>query len=70
MFLLAESEDSQKFLRTAAETNPVAAKFYALMNRGQLPKFSDFEKYFAPSGSFAYDEPAGIHFTSFTLKAD
>ena len=24
----------------------------------------------SPSGTFAYDEPAGIHFGSFTLRAD
>ena len=28
----------------------------------------EFEKYFAPSGTFAYDEPSGIHLGSFTLR--
>jgi hypothetical protein len=29
----------------------------------------EFEKYFAPSGSFGYDEPSGMHLGSFTLRA-
>ena len=41
-----------------------------MLEQNQLPDFEKFEKYFAPSGTFAYDEPAGIHFGSFTLRAD
>ena len=31
-------------------------------------KTKEFEKYFAPSGSFGYDEPTGMHLGSFTLR--
>lgn len=67
---LSQSPDTKKFLRQAAERNPAAAKFVALLERNQLPPFEEFEKYFAPSGTFAYDEPSGMHMGSFTLKAD
>ncbi len=70
MYDLAQAPDTKKFLRKAGENNPVAAKFVALLERNELPPFEEFEKYFAPSGTFAYDEPSGIHLGSFTLKAD
>ncbi len=70
MYQMAESEDSRAFLKSAAENNPFAAKFYELLKRNELPPFEQFEKYFAPGGSFGYDEPTGIHLGSFTLKAD
>lgn len=70
LYQVAESEDSKNFLRAAAERNPFAAKFDSLLRRNQLPPFEQFEKYFAPGGGFAYDEPNGIHIGSFTLKAD
>lgn len=70
MYQMAESEDSRAFLKSAAEKNPFAAKFYELLQRNQLPPFEQFEKYFAPGGSFGYDEPTGIHFGAFTLNAD
>lgn len=70
MYDLAQSPDAKKFLRRAGENNPVAAKIVALMERNELPPFKEFEQYFAPSGSFAYDEPSGMHLGSFTLRAD
>jgi hypothetical protein len=70
MYDLAQSPDTKKFLRKAGENNPVAAKFVALLERNELPPFEEFEKYFAPSGTFAYDEPSGMHLGSFTLRAD
>ncbi len=70
LYQLADSDDSKSFLRVAGEKNPVAAKFAELLRRNELPPFEEFEKYFAPSGSFGYDEASGIHIGSFTLKAD
>jgi hypothetical protein len=70
MYDLSQSDDSKRFLRTAGENNPVAKKIADLLQRNELPPFEDFEKYFAPSGTFAYDEPSGIHMGSFTLKGD
>ncbi len=67
---LAKADNSRTFLRRAGENNVVARKMADLMGRHQLPPYSEFEKYFAPSGTFGYDEPTGIHFGSFTLKAD
>jgi hypothetical protein len=70
MYDLAQSEDTSRFLRTAGENNPVAGKISAMLERNELPPFEEFKKYFAPSGTFAYDEPSGMHMGSFTLKAD
>ena len=41
-----------------------------LLEKNELPDFKEFEKYFAPTGSFAYDEPGGMHLGWFTLRAD
>jgi len=65
---LAKSPGTKSMLR---QTNaPFASQILSMLERNQLPDFKEFEKYFAPSGTFAYDEPAGIHFGSFTLRAD
>ncbi len=69
MYDLAQADGSRQFLRRAGENNVVARQMADLVGRHELPPFADFEKYFAPSGSFAYDEPTGIHFGSFTLRA-
>jgi hypothetical protein len=65
---LAKSDQTRSFLQTRGEANPVARGVADLMKRNQLPPFEEFEKYFAPSGGFAYDEPSGIHFGRYTLK--
>lgn len=70
LYDLIQSEETRGFVRAQSEKNPVAAKFLALLQRNELPDFEELEKYFAPSGTFAYDEPSGIHLGSFTLRAD
>lgn len=67
---LIRSEDTRRFVAQRAEDNPVFAKLLALLKRNELPDFEKLEKYFAPSGSYAYDEPAGIHFGSITLLSE
>jgi hypothetical protein len=69
MYEMAKSDDTRRFLRTAGENNVVARKFYELLRRNELPPYERFEKYFAPGGMFGYDEPNGIHFGTFTLRA-
>jgi hypothetical protein len=67
---LAKSPETKGMLRQASTNAPFAGKVVSMLERNQLPDFKEFEKYFAPSGTFAYDEPAGIHFGSFTLRAE
>ena len=67
---MSKSDESRKFLRQTGEKNIVAKKMFELLERNELPPYDEFEKYFAPSGSFAYDEPTGMHLGSFTLRAD
>jgi hypothetical protein len=69
VYELAKSDQTRSFLQTRGEANPVARSVSEMMKRNQLPPFEEFEKYFAPSGGFAYDEPSGIHFGRYTLKA-
>ncbi|TWU48707.1 hypothetical protein Poly51_46090 [Rubripirellula tenax] len=66
---LAKAPDTRRFLQKQGEKNPMAAKLASLLQKNELPPFEKFEKYFAPSGTFAYDEPSGMHLGSFTLKA-
>lgn len=67
---LAGADTTKQFLRKRAEKDGRAQKAIDLLSRNELPPFEEFEKYFAPSGSFGYDEPGGVHFGSFTLRAD
>jgi hypothetical protein len=67
---LAKDENSRNTLRRVGENNVVARQFSELMDQNDLPAFAEFEKYFAPTGFFGYDEPDGIHFGFFTLRAD
>lgn len=67
---LAKDENSRNLIRQAGENNLVARKFSELLDQNELPPFSEFEKYFAPTGFFGYDEADGIHFGFFTLRAD
>ncbi|MDG2222835.1 MAG: DUF3352 domain-containing protein [Rubripirellula sp.] len=70
MYELVKSPETQRFVRQAGQNNPVAAKVSAMLENNQLPPFEELKKYFAPSGTFAYDEPSGMHLGSFTLRAD
>ncbi len=70
MYELVKSPETRQFVRTAGQNNPVANKISTMLERNQLPPFEEMEKYFAPSGTFAYDEPSGMHLGSFTLRAD
>jgi hypothetical protein len=70
MYELVKSKETRGFVRQRGQDNPVLGKISAMLDRNELPPFEDFKKYFAPSGTFAYDEPTGMHLGSFTLKAD
>ena len=70
MLEMIKSDDTRRFLVKQGENNIVARKFADLFQKNQLPEYEDIEKYFAPSGSFAYDEATGLHMGSFTLRSD
>ncbi|TWU51881.1 DUF3352 domain-containing protein [Rubripirellula reticaptiva] len=70
LYGLAQSPDTRKFLKKQGEKNPLATKVVGMLERNELPPFEKFEKFFAPSGTFAYDEASGMHLGSFTLKAE
>ena len=66
VYELAKSDQTRSTLQN--RNDGVSRVLSELLRRNELPPFDEFKKYFAPSGSFAYDEPGGIHFGRFTLK--
>ncbi len=69
-YQIAASDGTKQFIRQRAEDDPNAGRFAEVLERNDFPAFEEFEQYFAPSGTFAYDQPDGIHFGTFTLRAD
>jgi hypothetical protein len=65
---LAKDPKNREFMKSAAETNPQVGLLLSTLEKHDLPAFSAFSKYFAPSGSFAYDDPTGLHYAIFTLR--
>jgi len=70
VYELAKSPQIKDFVRSRGEQSPVAKRIAELIEQNDLPPFDEFKKYFAPSGAFGYDEPTGIHFGRYTLKAE
>lgn len=70
LYELARSDQTKSFLQSRGENNPQLRPFSDMLRRNELPPFDEFKKYFAPSGGFAYDEPSGIHFGSYTLRPE
>ena len=68
VYELAKSPQTHQFLQSAGERNQVARMVAEALQRNELPPYDHFSKYFAPSGAFAYDEPTGIHYASFSLR--
>ncbi|XZE55573.1 hypothetical protein SH139x_001588 [Planctomycetaceae bacterium SH139] len=68
IYELARDPKNQAFLKQQGENNPVVKMFSDTLEKHELPAFSAFSKYFAPSGGFAYDDPTGIHYSIFTLR--
>jgi hypothetical protein len=67
LYELVQSPDTRRFIQRGGD-NPMIKRILDLLARNELPPFEEFEKYFAPSGSFGYDEPTGMHLGSFTLR--
>jgi hypothetical protein len=68
LYELIQNPENRQFLTRTGESNPMVKMLSDALEKNQLPAFSAFSKYFAPSGSFAYDDPTGIHYSTFTLK--
>ncbi len=65
---MAAAPEMKASLARQAENNPGMARLSEIMNKHDLPPFDVLSKYFAPGGSFAYDSPTGIHYTTFNLR--
>jgi len=68
IYELVRDPRNREFLRGPAENNPFVKMLLEALEKNELPAFSAFSKYFAPSGGFAYDDPTGVHYATFTLK--
>ena len=69
VYELIQSEGVGGFLAGRSKDSARWSRVSDLMGRHELPAFDQFRQYFAPSGWFAYDEPGGLHITTFTLRA-
>jgi hypothetical protein len=67
-FEMAKDPGNREILRNAGENNRFAKLLLDVLEKNELPAFSAFSKYFAPSGGFAYDDPTGLHYATFNLK--
>ena len=56
----ANDEDAGPFRKRLAE----------LAVKHELPPFETLRKYFAPQGSYLYDEPGGVHWAAYTLNGE
>ena len=70
LYELAKSPQIREIAKSRGAENAVVKRLVELMEKDELPPFDEFKKYFAPSGSFAYDEATGMHLGRFTLKAE
>ena len=69
-YQIASADSTKSWVRGQGENDANAKRFGDFLTRNDFPPFEEFEKYFAPSGTFAYNLPDGIHFGAFTLRAD
>ena len=65
---LLRDPNTKRFVRGAAEGNPVVSAVADLLEKNELPPFSEMKKYFAPTGIFGYNDPSGIHFGMYSLR--
>lgn len=65
---LLRDPNTKRFVRGAAEGNPVLGAVANLLDENELPPFSEMKKYFAPTGIFGYNDPSGIHFGMYSLR--
>lgn len=71
MLDMADSDDTKNALdELEDEDNKYLRRFKRGLANNPVPKFSDVEKYFAPSGGFITSDETGYHFLFFNLKAN
>jgi hypothetical protein len=68
LYDMAASPTFADSLMRRGERRPTAKKFADLLQRQKMPSFDDLRQYFNVSGSFAYDEPGGLHFGTMNLR--
>jgi hypothetical protein len=68
IYEMARAPENRQLMRRIAENNQTVKMFSDALDKNELPAFSAFSKYFAPSGGYAYDDPTGLHYVSFTLR--
>ena len=69
LYDLVRSDEIRRFLKKQGENNPTVLKLHEFLSRSDLTQFKRFREFFAPSGTFGYNESTGIHFGSFTLRS-
>ena len=70
MLELANTDQTQVFLNSAAEDNKYISGLKQRLDDNPLPEFEQIEKYISQSGGFMSDDDTGLHMLFFTLKSD
>lgn len=70
LFELAGSEQTQSFLSSQIEDNPVLSGIQSRFAENPLPDFEEMKGYFRPTGGFVVSDDTGYHFLAFSMKAE
>jgi hypothetical protein len=70
LFELAGSEQTQSFLSSQIDDNPVLSGIQSRFAENPLPDFDEMKGYFRPGGGFAVSDDTGYHFLLFSMKSE
>ena len=70
LFELAGSEQTQSFLSSQIDDNPVLSGIQSRFAENPLPDFDDMKGYFRPTGGFVVSDDTGYHFLAFSMKSE
>ena len=70
LFELAGSEQTQSFLSSQIDDNPVLSGVQSRFAENPLPDFDDMKGYFRPTGGFVVSDDTGYHFLAFSMKSE
>jgi hypothetical protein len=70
LFELAGSDQTQSFLSSQIEDNPVLSGIQSRFAENPLPDFDDMKGYFRPTGGFVVSDDTGYHFLAFSMKSE
>lgn len=70
LFELAGSEQTQSFLSSQIDDNPVLSGIQSRFAENPLPDFDEMKGYFRPTGGFVVSDDTGYHALFFSMKSE